>query len=79
MKTTMSIRTTHREIRAMPVDLDVTNWSGEDVYALLNTDRKYTEVAYSTGVYGINAVVVRLESGRLVKSTSRNSNTFILA
>lgn len=63
----------------MPVDLDVTNWSGEDVYALLRTDRKYAEVAYSAGVYGINAVVIRLESGRLVKSTSRNSNTFILA
>lgn len=63
----------------MPVDIDVTNWSGEDVYELLRTDNKYTEVAYSAGVYGINAVVVRLESGRLVKSTSRNSNTFILA
>ena len=75
----MSIKTTQREIRAMSVDLDVTNWSGEDVYDLLQTDHKYTEVAYSTGVYGINAVVVRLESGRLVKSTSRNSNTFILA
>ena len=75
----MSIRTTQREIRAMPVDLDVTNWPGEDVYELLRTDRKYTEVAYSAGVYGINAVVIRLESGRLVKSTGRNSNTFILA
>ena len=75
----MSIRTTQRDIRAMPVDFDVTNWSGEDVYALLRTDRKYTEVAYSAGVYGINAVVVRLDSGRLVKSTSRNTNTFILA
>ena len=75
----MSIRTTQREIRAMPVDLDVTNWPSEDVYDLIRTDRKYTEVAYSTGVYGINAVVVRFESGRLVKSTSRNSNTFILA
>lgn len=75
----MSIRTTQRDIRAMSVDLDVTNWPCEDVYELLSTDRKYTEVAYSTGVYGINAVVVRLESGRLVKSTSRNSNTFILA
>ena len=75
----MSIRTTQREIRAMPVDIDVTNWPSEDVYDLIRTDRKYIEVAYSTGVYGINAVVVRLESGRLVKSTSRNSNTFILA
>ena len=75
----MSIRTTQREIRAMPVDLDVTNWPGEDVYELLHTDHKYTEVAYSVGVYGINAIVVRLDSGRLVKSTGRNSNTFILA
>lgn len=75
----MSIRTTQREIRAMFVDFDVTNWSGEDVYKLLHTDHKYTEVAYSTGVYGINAIVVRLESGRLVKSTSRNTNTLILA
>ena len=63
----------------MPVDLDVTNWPSEDVYDLIRTDRKYTEVAHSVGVYGINAVVVRLESGRLVKSTSRNTNTFILA
>lgn len=75
----MSIRTTQREIRNMSVDLDVTNWSSEDVYELIHTDRKYTEVAYSVGVYGINSIVVRLESGRLVKSTSRNSNTFILA
>lgn len=75
----MSIRTTQRKIRAMSVDIDVTNWLSEDVYELLHTDRKYTEVAYSAGVYGINAVVVRLESGRLVKSTSRNPNTFILA
>ena len=75
----MSIRTTQREIRAMSVDLDVTNWSSEDVYELLHTDHKYDKVAYSAGVYGINAVVVRLESGRLVKSTSRNPNTFILA
>ena len=75
----MSIRTTQREIRAMPVDLDVTNWPSEDVYDLIRTDRKYTEVTYSTGVYGINAVVVRLESGRFVKSTSRNTNTLILA
>lgn len=75
----MSIRTTQREIRTMSVDIDVTNWSGEDVYELLHTDRKYDEVAYSAGVYGINAIVVRLESGRLVKSTSRNPNTFILA
>ncbi len=45
----MSIRTTQREIRAMSVDLDVTNWPGEEVYELLRTDRKYTEVAYSTG------------------------------
>ena len=79
METIMSIRTTQREIRAMPADLDVTNWPSEDVYDLIRTDRKYTEVAYSTGVYGINAVVVRLESGRFVKSTSTNSNTFILA
>ena len=75
----MSIRTTQRDIRSMSVDLDVTNWPDEDVYELLRIDRKYAEVAYSTGVYGINAVVVRLESGRLVKSTSRNPNTFILA
>lgn len=75
----MSIRTTQREIRAMSVDLDLTNWPSEDVYELLRTDRKYTEVAYSAGVYGINAIVVLLESGRLVKSTSRNPNTFILA
>lgn len=75
----MSIRTTQRDIRAMDVDIDVTNWPGEDVYELLHTDNKYTEVAYSAGVYGINAIVVRLESGRLVKSTSRNPNTFILA
>lgn len=63
----------------MPVDIDATNWPGEDVYELIRNDHKYAEVAYSTGVYGINAVVVRLESGRLVKSTSRNPNTFILA
>lgn len=75
----MSVRTTQREIRKMPVDLDVTNWPSEDVYELINTDRKYTQVAYSTGIYGINAIIVRLESGRLVKSTSRNSSTFILA
>ena len=75
----MSIRTNQREIRAMPVDLDVTNWPSEDVYDLIRTDHKYTQVAHSAGVYGINAVVVRLESGRLVKSTSRNTNTFILA
>ena len=75
----MSIRTTQREIRAMPVELDITNWPSEDVYELLHTDHKYTEVAYSAGVYGINAIVVRLESGRLVKSTARNPNTFILA
>lgn len=75
----MSIRTTQREIRAMSVDLDVTSWSSEDVYELLSTDHKYTKVAYSAGVYGINAVVIRLESGRLVKSTSRNTNTLILA
>ena len=75
----MSIRTTQREIRAMPVDLDVTSWPSEEVYELLSTDHKYTEVAYSAGVYGINAVVILLESGRLVKSTSRNPNTLILA
>ena len=75
----MSARVTQRAIREMDVDLDVTNWSSEDVYELLHTDRKYTEVAYSAGVYGINAIVVRLESGRLVKSTCRNPNTFILA
>lgn len=33
----------------MSVDLDVTNWPDEDVYELLRTDHKYTEVAYSTG------------------------------
>ena len=75
----MSARVTQRAIREMDVDLDVTNWPGEDVYELLHTDRKYTEVAYSAGVYGINAIVVRLESGRLVKSTCRNPITFILA
>ena len=75
----MSARVTQRAIREMDVDLDVTNWSSEDVYERLHTDRKYTEVAYSAGVYGINAIVVRLESGRLVKSTCRNPNTFILA
>ena len=75
----MTARVTQRAIREMDVDLDVTNWSSEDVYELLHTDRKYTEVAYSAGVYGINAIVVRLESGRLVKSTCRNPNTFILA
>ena len=75
----MTARVTQRAISEMDVDLDVTNWSSEDVYELLHTDRKYTEVAYSAGVYGINAIVVRLESGRLVKSTCRNSNTFILA
>ena len=63
----------------MPVDLDVTSWPSEEVYELLSTDHKYTEVAYSAGVYGINAVVILLESGRLVKSTSRNPNTLILA
>ena len=75
----MSARVTQRAIREMDVDIDVTNWSSEDVYELLHTDRKYTEVAYSAGVYGINAIVVRLESGRLVKSTCRNPITFILA
>lgn len=75
----MSARVTQREIRAMQVDLDVTNWPSEDVYDLIRTDHKDTQVAHSGGIYGINAVVVRLESGRLVKSTSRNPNTFILA
>ena len=75
----MSVRVTQRAIREMEVDIDVTNWSNDDVYELLRNDPKYSRVCCSIGVYGVNAVVVRLESGRLVKSTSRNPNTFIIA
>lgn len=62
----------------MVCDLDVTNWSNEKLYELLNTDRKDREVCYSAGVYGLNAIVIQLESGRTVKCTSRNTNAFIL-
>ena len=74
----MSARVTQRAIREMDVDIDVTNWSTEEVYELLHTDPVYSRVCCSIGVYGVNAAVVRLQSGRLVKSTSRNPNTFII-
>lgn len=74
----MSARVTQRAIREMPVDIDVTNWSTEEVYKLLRDDPVYSRVCCSLGVYGVNAAVVRLQSGRLVKSTSRNPNTFII-
>lgn len=74
----MSARVTQRDIRNMDVDIDVTNWSTEQTYELLRTDPVYSRVCCSIGVYGVNAAVVRLQSGRLVKSTSRNPNTFII-
>ena len=74
----MTARVTQRAIRDMEVDIDVTNWSTEEVYELLRTDPTYYRVCCSIGVYGVNAAVVRLQSGRLVKSTSRNPNTFII-
>ena len=74
----MSARVTQREIRAMQVDLDVTNWSTEKVYELLHDDPVYSRVCCSIGVYGVNAAVVRLKSGTLVKSVGRNPNTFII-
>lgn len=74
----MSARVTQRAIRNMLVDVDVTNWSTEDTYKLLHDDPACTTVCCSIGVYGVNAAVVRLQSGRLVKSTSRNPNTFII-
>ena len=74
----MTERVTQRAIREMDVDIDVTNWSSEDVYELLSTDPSYSREFCSIGIYGVNAAVVRLKSGRLVKSTSRNPNTFII-
>lgn len=74
----MSARVTQRAIREMPVDIDVTNWSTEQTYELLREDPVYSRVCCSIGVYGVNAAVVRLQSGRLVKSTSRNPNTFVI-
>lgn len=74
----MTARVTQREIREMDVDFDVTNWSTKEVYELLRTDPVYSRVCCSLGVYGVNAAVVRLQSGRLIKSVSRNPNTFII-
>lgn len=74
----MTARVTQREIREMDVDFDVTNWSTNEVYELLRTDPVYSRVCCSLGVYGVNAAVVRLQSGRLIKSVSRNPNTFII-
>lgn len=74
----MSAQVTQHAIRNMSVDIDVTNWSTEDTYKLLREDPVYTTVCCSIGVYGVNAAVVRLQSGRLIKSTARNPNLFII-
>lgn len=73
------MKTTQRDIRQYVCDIDVTGWSTKDLYNLLDDDRVYRMVCTSVGTYGVNGVIVQLESGKLVKSVGRTNATLILS
>lgn len=72
------MRVTQKDIRNCACDIDVTGWSTEDLYNLLDDDRVLRKVCASFGTYGVNGVVVQLVSGKLVKSVGRVNATLIL-
>jgi hypothetical protein len=72
------MKTTQRDIRQCACDIDVTGWSAEDLYNLLDDDGVLRTVATSCGIYGVNGVVVQLLSGKIVKSVGRTNATLIL-
>lgn len=72
------MRVTQRGIRQYTCDIDVTGWSTEDLYNLLDDDAVWRRVCTSVGMYGVNGVVVQLKSGKLVKSVGRTNATLIL-
>lgn len=72
------MKTTQRDIKQYTCDIDVTGWSAEDLYNLLDDDSVYHRVCTSVGTYDVNGVVVQLDSGKLVKSVGRTNATLIL-
>ena len=72
------MKTSQRDIRRYVCDIDVTGWSTEELYNLLDDDSVWRRVCTSVGTYGVNGVIVQLKSGKLVKSVGRTNATLIL-
>lgn len=59
---------------------DVTDWKTEDLYKLHHDEQGFNSVAYSTGTYGLNGLIVQgYKSGKLYAVTQRTNAIFILA
>lgn len=72
------MKTTLKEIKEMNAE-DITALTGNEIKKLMKDENYFSEVATSTGIYGINGCVVKgAKTGTLYKITSRNSNLFCI-
>lgn len=71
------MKTTQKEIRNFSAT-DITNWCTEDVTKLARI-QPLKCIAYSTGIYGINGLVVYdVATGEFFKVVDRSTNLFAL-
>ena len=59
--------------------IDITYKSFKEIKKLINKETGFREVAYSSGVYGVNGAVVQgIKSNKLYKIASRTSALFMI-
>ena len=63
------LKTTQKEIKKFPA-IDITTWREEKTQELPRLE----EIAYSIGIYGCNAKLLRGTDGEFYKITSRSTN-----
>ena len=72
------MRTTLKENKNYPA-ADISSFSFEKINRLKEGEKLLTQVAYSTGVYGISGIVVQgYSSGTLYKITKRSIALFMV-
>lgn len=59
--------------------IDITYKSFKEIKKLINKETGFREVAYSSGVYGVNGAIVQgIKSNKLYKIASRTSALFMI-
>lgn len=72
------MKTTLKDIKKINAE-DITRLSSDEIKKLMKEENYFTEIAISSGIYGINGCIVKgAKTGILYKITSRNSNLFYI-
>ena len=72
------MKTTLKEIKSYPA-ADISDFSPEQINRLKEGEKFLTQVAYSTGIYGISGIILQgYASGTLYKVTKRSTALFMV-